>query len=325
MGLYNPGERRNEVPSMCAKKMLSIVVPVFNEEEQVKGLIDKITIELDKAPESHEIIVVDDGSTDRTWEVLKTCSMDCQSLRAIRLSKNFGKEHALRAGIEHARGDAVITLDGDLQHPPELIHELVEPWRNNDADIVEAIKRDRTIDGAGARLRAAIFYKVFSSLSGFELDGSTDYKLLDRKVITALTSMPERGVFYRGMASWLGFRVKKVPFDVERRISGETKWSLYKLIRYATSTVTSFTTIPLYLIGIMGAAFFLMSVIIGFKALYLWFVGGAIPGYTTLVFLVLISGSFIMLGLAIIGQYLAMIFKEIKRRPTYVIMEDINI
>lgn len=309
---------------MGGKDSLSIVVPLFNEQIYVIPLIEILSVELDKTGMVYEIILVDDGSTDQTWDRIESISHEYEVVRALRLSRNFGKEHALRAGIENAMGAAVITMDGDLQHPPELIHDMLTKWKEGTADIIEAEKRGRQSDSTIMRLRAKVFYSVFSRLTGFEMRGATDFKLIDRKVLSALLLMPERELFYRGMTAWLGFRVEKIPFDVSARSAGASKWSFVSLLRYAISATTSFTSTPLYLIGGVGFAFFFMSLVVGIKACYLWFIGDSLPGYTTLLLILMITGASIMLALAIIGRYLSMIFNEIKQRPKYVVACEIN-
>jgi glycosyltransferase involved in cell wall biosynthesis len=310
--------------NICKKNLISIVIPVYNEEYLIEKLIDSLLFELSKEIDTFEIILVDDGSHDGTWEEIQKCHTVYPQVGAIRLSKNFGKESALRAGIESAVGNAVITLDADMQHPLRLISKMIEIWRNTGANVVEAVKRERPTDNFLLRILAFIFYKVFTVISGLKISQMTDYKLIDRAAVNALLKMRETELFYRGMISWIGFRVERIFFSVDERASGKSKWPLYKLFGYAFKSIASFSAIPLYLMSIAGVFYVFIFGLISVKAIFQYFQGIAIPGYTTIIILLMLTGAVIMLGLAIIGLYLNLILTEIKSRPVYLIMEQIK-
>ena len=299
---------------------LSVVVPLFNEGPYVAEVFDHIERALRTARVTYEIILIVDGSEDDTWNEPRRLAGQRRECRAIGFSRNFGKEAALSAGIDEARGDAVIIMDGDLEHPPELIPRMVEHWRSGKFDIVEAVKTRRS-GGPLRRFRARAFYAVLRLFSGIDLRGTTDFKLLDRSVVRAYQTMPERNLFFRGMVYWLGFRRMSVPFEVPERIGGETRWSVWKLISLALLGVTAYTTYPLRLITVSGFLFFVFAVGLSLQTLYNWFIIGveAGAGFATVIILILITGSAIMMGLGIIGEYLARIYEELKQRPRYVV------
>ena len=242
-------------------------------------------------------------------------------ITAVRLSRNFGKENALCAGLETARGDAVIVMDGDLQHPPELIPKMIHIWHQSDADIVEAMKVSRGQESVISKIGSKVFYAIFNYLSGYNLKGASDYKLLDRKVVDAWLRMGERNLFFRGMTAWLGFKRVKIPFEVPVRIGGKSAWSTIKLIKLAIIGLTAFSSLPLHLITLLGCLFLVSAVPIGLQALYLKFIGRAVDGFTTVIVLLLIIGGLLMISLGIIGLYLARIYEEVKGRPRYLISE----
>jgi glycosyltransferase involved in cell wall biosynthesis len=243
-------------------------------------------------------------------------------VRAVRLSRRFGKELALCAGLERARGDAVVVMDGDLQHPPRLIREMVRHWSEGGFDVVEGVKRDRGRGSAPHRTQAGFYYTLLHALSGIDLRGASDFKLMDRKVLEAWGRMPERSVFFRGMSAWLGFKRKRLAFEVEPRAGGRTAWSSLGLLRLAVNGITSFSSLPVHIITVMGAVFLVLALILGVNSLAQWFRGEAVTGFTTVNLLLLIIGSMLMIGLGVIGEYIAKIYDEVKGRPRYVISES---
>jgi len=227
------------------------------------------------------------------------------------------------AGLEAARGKAVIIMDGDMQHPPSLLPTMIETWRTGEFDIVEAVKSSRGDESSLSAARAKLFYLILRAFSGHDLNGASDYKLLDQRVIEAYRTMKERNVFFRGMISWMGFRSTQIPFEVEPRIAGDSGWSVFGLIRLAAVAVTSFSTFPLHLITIFGVLFFAFSVMLGMHTVYMKLSGAAINGFTTVILLLLIIGSSLMIGLGIIGEYLARIYDEVKQRPRYIVSQKL--
>ncbi|MFZ5863105.1 MAG: glycosyltransferase family 2 protein [Nitrospirota bacterium] len=299
--------------------LFSVVVPVYCEASCLETSLDAIAREAGTLNERFEIIVVDDGSTDDTWAVLHRISIRLPFVGGISFSRNFGKDAAIAAGIESARGQAVIVMDADLQHPPELIPVMLRLWRESGADVVDAVKTYSNRESLAKRLRAMIFYTLLSRLSAYDLTGSSDYKLLDRRVVDAWLRLDERSLFFRGLTAWMGFRHVRVPFIVPERVSGQTRWSVYRLIKLAATAVTAFSSLPLHLITITGIGFFAFAVVLGIQTLLVKFHGDAVSGFATVIILLLIIGSALMIGLGIIGEYLSRIYIEVKHRPRYIV------
>ena len=302
---------------------ISVVVPVHCEAEVLPAALQSITDVLRDAAVTYEIVVVDDGSSDGTWQAIGDFAGRAPALRAIRLSRRFGKEAALRAGLETARGRAAITMDGDLQHPPEMIPAMISAWRDG-ADIVEAVKEDRSSGGAVDSWRARLFYALLRRLSGHDLDGASDFKLLDARVLRAYLSLGERNIFFRGMIAWLGFNSVRLPFSVPPRAAGQSSWTFVGLVRLAVTAVTSFSSVPLQFVTVMGVCLLTFSFAMGVQTLYRKLSGSALDGFTTVILLLLIIGSTLMVALGIIGEYIARIYEEVKGRPRYLIGETID-
>jgi polyisoprenyl-phosphate glycosyltransferase len=302
---------------------LSIVIPLYREGAHLDSTLDEITAVVDSLDVRCELVLVDDGSPDDTWRVIESRCRASARFRGLRLSRNFGKEAALAAGLEQARGRAIIVMDGDLQHPPAVVPEMLRRWREG-ADVVEAVKQHRGAARTGGGVQARAFNTLFSLLTGFDLQGATDFKLMDRRVVDAWRTMSERNLFFRGMNAWLGFRRVRIPFDVEQRAEGRSQWSLWQLARLAETAVTSFSSAPLYLIVAAGLTFAIVAVVLGAQTIYLKLTGQAVDGFTTVILLLLIIGSVLMVGMGLVGIYLARIYEEVKRRPRYVIAEQLG-
>ncbi|WP_321798526.1 glycosyltransferase family 2 protein [Caballeronia sp. J97] len=300
--------------------LLSLVIPLYREASHFAESLKEIVRILDGLAMPYELVLIDDGSPDNTWEVIEAQCAEFAQVKAARLSRNFGKEAALAAGIEHARGDAVIVMDGDLQHPPSLIPEMVAQWRNG-ADVVEAVKRQRAKESLFARINSRAFYTIFSKLTGLDLHGASDFKLMDKRVVDAWRAMDERNLFFRGMNAWLGFERQQILYDVDERAGGQSGWSTLQLLRLAVTAVASFSSAPLYLLIGTGLGFFVFAVILGLQTLFRKLTGSAVDGFTTIILLLLILGCALMLGMGLIGIYVARIYEEVKRRPRYVIAE----
>ncbi len=303
---------------------ISVVIPVYKEGNHLSTVIKEIYKQLEKTKESYEIILVDDGSPDNTWNIILELSTYYYRLRALRLSRNFGKESAVSAGLETATGEGIVVMDGDLQHPPSLLPEMVRLWRESHADVVEAVKDNRGEEPFKNKIGSKIFYTILNKLSGYDLQGASDYKLMDRRVVDAYLEMGERNLFFRGMIAWLGFKRVQLPFVVPDRVGGESGWSTLRLIRLAMTAVTAFSSLSLHFITFFGVIFSLFSLILGGYALLLKFTGKAVSGFTTVIILLLIIGSLLMISLGIIGEYIARIYKEVKRRPRYVVAQTID-
>src|SRR5215813_799394 len=304
--------------------ILSVLVPVHNEGDQIAENLSLIHGEALKAGLPMEMIAIDDGSTDNTWHVLQTMVEQIAGLKALRFSRNFGKEGAICAGLAHSLGQACIVIDSDLQHPPELIPEMVRLWRDEHWDIVEGIKRTRGTEPLINKIGARFFYRTLSRLSGYDLYGSSDFKLLDRKVIDAWLDMRERNTFFRGMVSWLGYRRNQITFSVPRRRLTQSRWSFLGLFRLAVIAITAFSSLPLQAVTILGGLFLLCAILFSGYALVMYFTGLAFPGFTTVIILELLIGGVLMISLGIIGTYIAQIYQEVKYRPRYVVAEAIS-
>ncbi len=302
------------------KFLLSIVIPVYNEKKLIKKSISEIKKVLEKQEYSYEFVLVDDGSTDGSWKELVELSSETKNFKAIKLSRNFGKEAALCAGLDKAQGDAVVVMDADLQHPPKTIPKMVKLWLSGDYDVIDGIKKEQ----GGNRFFANTFYNLFKKLAGFDLKDASDFKLLDIQVVEAWRSMPERETFFRAMSFWIGFRRSRVYFTVPKRLKGSSKWSLFKLFKLALGAITSFSPFPLHLVTFAGWLFFAASVILAIQTLYMRIMGLALDGFTTVILLILITGSLLMISLGIIGAYIAKIYEEVKRRPRYIVSETLE-
>lgn len=304
--------------------ILTLVIPVFQEANQLKQNIFHIKDILDANKLRYEMVLVDDGSMDNTWEVVRALSQEMKEIRGVRLSRNFGKEAALCAGLETARGDACIIMDADLQHPPEVIPRMLEIWQSGEIDIVDGIKSSRGKESFFKMLSARTFYSVLKRFSGLDLNNASDFKLLDSKVVAAWRRMGERTTFFRGMSAWVGFKRVSVPFVVAERQEGKSKWSFFRLWKLAITAITSFSSAPLQLVSFIGFLFLISSVILGIQTLYMWFMHNAVSGFTTVILLLLIIGSTLMISLGIIGTYIARIFDEVKQRPRYIVLDRID-
>ena len=301
--------------------LISVIVPMYNEGSLIDTnahILHKILADNNI---KHELILINDGSSDNTWDEIVRVSKKISSMRGICLSRNFGKEAALCAGLSEALGDACVIIDGDLQHPPELIPKMVDIWHNNDVDIVEGVKSSRGKESIFSKLFAKLFYGTLEKASGIDLDMASDFKLLDRKAVDAWKTLGERNTFFRGMSTWVGFKTEIVYFDVQPRLQGETKWSFKSLLGLAVNAITSFSSAPLQIVTVIGIVFLIGSLLLGIQTLYNFIVGTAVNGFTTTILLLLLTGSGIMISLGIIGTYIAKIYDEVKCRPRYIISE----
>ncbi|MGB3209630.1 MAG: glycosyltransferase family 2 protein [Desulforhopalus sp.] len=304
------------------KYKISVVIPAHNEREGIAHALQVIEQFVTSAGvHDYELIVVDDGSSDGTYREIQEIRQRIPQVKGIRLSRNFGKEGALLAGLKMATGQAVISMDSDLQHPPKLIPEMISKWLNG-CQIVHAVKRDRSADSWAIRMRARIFNTVYSKLGGVNIQNSSDFKLLDRTVVDILVNrIQERERFYRGLATWVGFKQDVVFFDVAPREVGDGKWSLWSLIELALTATISFTSAPLRIVTALGVISLFFGFIVLADTLWSWFHGRSVSGFATLEITLLLLGSFIMISLGIVGEYIAKIYQEIKARPLFIVEE----
>ncbi len=301
---------------------LSIILPFHNEGVTVAALFQRLYPVLSRLGLSYEVICVDDGSTDNTYAQL--CREREQDLRVkpVRLARNFGKEAALTCGLHLARGRAAITIDSDLQHPPELIPQLVEAWRGG-AKMVYAIRSNRDADGPLRKLLTKAFYALFRHIADVQLpEGAGDFRLLDRVVVDAVNAMPERNRFMKGLMTWVGFNYALVPFEVAPRSDGKSHWNFLRLVRFAFDGLTSFSTLPLRIWTWCGSMISLFALGYGiYLTVRTLAFGIDVPGFASLMVGILFLGGIQLLSLGVIGEYLARVFTEVKGRPIYLIAE----
>ena len=300
------------------KKRLSVVIPAYNEEGIITQTIATISSVLDSADIPFELLFVDDGSRDATWQLICTAAATDPRVRGISFSRNFGKEAAIFAGMSHANGDGCVIIDCDLQHPPEKIVEMYHLWEQG-YEVIEAVKADRGKESAMHRLSAACFYSLISKATRIDMRRASDFKLLDRKAMTVLLNMQEKNAFFRALSSWVGFKTTQVEFEVQERTVGASKWSTWSLVKYAISNVTSFSAAPMQVVTILGAVMLLAAVVFGIVAICQKIAGVALGGFTTVILLMLFIGSITMISLGIIGYYIAKIYDEIKGRPRFIV------
>ena len=304
--------------------LVSVVLPVYNEKANLGNCLRAVMKNLRSTGFDSEVIIIDDGSDDGTWPTIEKMSTDPAvegCLRGLRLSRNFGKEAAILAGLRYARGDAVIVMDADLQHPPELIPAMLSLWDRGKIDIVEAVKRTRQQESLLLRLGSRLYYRLFNLASGMEMRNSTDFKLLDRRVVNHYNKLLEVGRFFRGLTTWLGFRSAAIEFDPPQRLQGDSSWSLSALLDMARRTIISFSSLPLRLVTWLGGVGLLFSLILTFQTLWYAWHGLAEEGFPTVILLILGMGSMILLGLGLIGEYVAEIYIEVKHRPVYIVSD----
>lgn len=299
-------------------KLLSVVLPAYNEEENIFPAIEAISCVLEKENIEYELVFVNDGSRDKTWDMILKASEDNPCVLGINFSKNFGKESAIFAGLSKASGACVAVIDCDLQHPPEKLIDMYRLWEEG-YEVISGVKKSRGKENALYSFSAKCFYKIISKALKIDLSNASDFKLLDRKAANVLLNMREKNVFFRGLSSWIGFKTAEVPFDVNPRASGTTKWSSVSLIKYAFKNITSFSSFPLQLVTLLGILVLIVSVVLGTIALYQKAVGIALNGFTTVIVVLLFIGSIIMISLGMIGYYIAEIYNEIKGRPRFII------
>jgi polyisoprenyl-phosphate glycosyltransferase len=302
--------------------LLSVVAPVYNEEELVEEFVARAIAAV--AGYAFELLLVNDGSSDRTPELLDRIADVDPRVRVVHLSRNFGHQAALTAGLEHAVGDVVVMIDADLQDPPELIGEMVEQWGQG-SDVVYAVRQQREGETAFKLATASWFYKLFDKLAQVDLEpNSGDFRLLDRRALNALLAMTERSRFLRGMTVWVGFTQTAVPYEREARHAGETKYTLRKMLRFSLDAIASFSHLPLQLAtyaGLLsaGVAFVAIPVVIGLRI-----AGSYLPGFGSITIAILLLGGIQLIALGVIGEYVGRVYDEVKHRPLYIVRDERN-
>ena len=313
-------DQANDANRSAYDPFISLIIPVLNEEDAIPFFLNRTSEILNAANLLFECVFVDDGSTDRTLDVLLEGVRNDMCIKVVKLSRNFGKEAALMAGIDHAKGEVLVPIDVDLQDPPELIPQFLALWREG-YDIVYGMRADRQSDSHAKRVTASWFYRFFNRLSPVKIpENAGDFRLIDQKVAEALGKLPERNRFMKGLFAWVGFRSIGVPYDRLPRVAGATKWHYWSLWNFALDGLFSFSTLPLrvwtYLGGLIAGFAFVYAIFIVARTLIS---GIDVPGYASLITIVLFLGGIHLLSLGIIGEYLGRLFLEAKGRPLYLV------
>lgn len=301
--------------------LLSIIIPSYNEEENINRTALRLREILTKADIFYELIFISDGSRDNTFVEIKKAAQQDANVKGYEFSRNFGKEAAIFAGLKMAKGNCAVVIDCDLQHPPEIIPDMFKLWKEG-YDVVEGVKSGRGDESLLHKFFVGAFYGIMSKLMKINMNDTSDYKLLDRRVIDVLLDLKESNTFFRALSFWVGFKSTSISYEVQERTAGKSKWSFMSLLKYAIMNTTSFTTAPLQLVTFLGALSIALAVIMSVQTLVRYFMGNAVEGFTTVILLVLMIGGFIMISLGIIGHYLSRIYDEVKGRPRYIIARE---
>lgn len=311
---------KSVVKRVNTRPLVSVVVPFFNEEKAVDRFLQTIIAVLEDIDTKWEIICVDDGSSDHTLQHLLSAARANPAISVLALSRNFGKESALTAGIESSGGDVVVLIDADLQDPPMLIGDMLEKWREG-YDVVYGIRQSRNEDSLTKRVTAGVFYRIFNSLTSVPVPvNSGDFRLMDRRVADRLRELPERTRFMKGLFAWLGYKSTAVYYDRPGREEGKTTWSYWKLWNFALDGLTSFSTVPLRVWTYVGLIVSLMSFGYASFLIFRTFIEGVdLPGYASLMVVILFLGGIQLISLGVLGEYLGRVFIEVKQRPIYLI------
>ena len=302
---------------------LSIVVPCYNEEACLAALHERLSaVARGVAGEDYEIVLINDGSRDGSWAIMRALAAGDPHVLAINLSRNHGHQLALTAGLDLCRGDAVLVIDADLQDPPELLPEMLETMRRENADVVYGVRKSRAGETAFKRATAHGFYRLLSRATEVDIPvDAGDFRLMTRRVLEALLALPEQARFIRGMVAWVGFKQVPLPYDRQQRFAGDTKYPLGKMIRFALDAITGFSSAPLKLASHAGFALSIGSVLIIVYILIGWLSGRSVPGWTSLMLIVVVLGAIQMFALALMGEYIGRLYSEAKRRPLYIVQE----
>ncbi|WP_339380109.1 glycosyltransferase family 2 protein [Aromatoleum evansii] len=313
-------------PSPVSPPLLSVVIPLYNESGSLGELHRRVKAAIAGLPlAGHELVFVDDGSRDTTFDEVAALAAIDPAIRAIRFARNFGKEAAMAAGLRAARGDVIVLMDGDLQHPPELIPEMLARWQSG-AKMVTAVRRSRDTDPWLRRQLSRGFYGLFKRVSEVALEeGGGDFRLFDRAVVDAINSLPERTRFMKGITSWVGFRQETIDFEPAERAAGASAWSLLRLLRYAIDGLSAFSTLPLRVWSMVGICISGLSVLYGgWLVVRTAIFGIDVPGYASLIVSVLFLSGIQLISLGVLGEYVGRIFTEVKQRPLYLVSERIG-
>ena len=302
--------------------MLSIVVPCFNEEACLPALHERLTGAAKSVGGDYEILLVNDGSSDRSWSVMRDLAARDPHVVAVDLSRNHGHQLALTAGLDLCRGDIILIIDADLQDPPELLPDMIATMRSEGADVVYGVRKTRKGETAFKRATAHGFYRLLASATDVDIPlDAGDFRLITRRALDVMLAMPEQARFIRGMVAWIGFRQVPILYDRDERFAGETKYPLGKMLRFALDALTGFSSAPLKLASHVGLALSIGSALIVLYILYAWVAGHNVPGWTSLMLVVVVIGAVQMFVLALMGEYIGRLYNEAKGRPLYIVQE----
>ena len=302
-------------------KRIGIIIPCCNEEDNIELVLRAVDRYMKPLEYQYGFLFVDDGSTDRTYDRIADACASRQDATVIRLSRNFGKEAAIAVGLSHCSADAAIIMDCDLQHPPYLLPAMVSEWECGSL-VVDGVKSARQKENFLTRIMSLGFYKIMKTLTGYDFDGASDYKLLDRAAIQILNTISEKNRFFRGLTNWIGLKHSRIEYKVERRLTGRSKWNWFKLTKLSIDAIASFSSKPLQIVSILGGFTFVFSLVLAVQTLYNRFFGSAVSGFTTVILVLLFLSSVIMMSIGILGIYLSKVYDEIKSRPLYVIQAE---
>ena len=303
--------------------LLAIIIPSFNEENCLKETCEKVRSIMLAEGIRYKMIFIDDGSSDRTFSILKELSETGDDVIGVRFSRNFGKESAIYAGLGKAHdidADCAVVIDCDLQHPPEKMIDMYRLWQKG-YEVIEGVKSERGDEAVLHTLFAKIFYSSMSSAMKIDMQRASDYKLLDRKAIVTLLNMKEKNSFFRALSSWIGFKSTRIEYEVRPREHGQSKWSIKSLIKYAISNIAAFTSAPMQMVTVLGALVCVTAIVFSAISLIQKILGKSLEGFTTVIILQLFTSSVIMISIGIIGYYISKIYEEVKNRPKYIISE----
>jgi len=314
----------NRLPDRMTRPSLSLVLPVFNEEPVIDELARRLSAFLAELDESWEVVFVDDGSTDRSFEMLAELCRQDERYRLVRLSRNFGHQLAITAGLDCARGEAVVVMDADLQDPPEVVREMLAKRREG-YDVVYGVRSRREGEGLFKRATAALFYRVLRGMVGVPIPlNAGDFRLMSRRVVLAMRALREANRFVRGMVAWVGFRQTSVTYVRKGRAAGSTHYPLRRMIRFALDGILSFSTLPLRMAIWLGAAAGLIGIGVALWAIVAHLQGHTLPGWATLMVVVALASSAQLMMTGVLGEYVGRIYDEVKRRPLYVVMDEVR-
>lgn len=301
--------------------LLSLVIPVYNEENNIEALFSRLILHIGQY-DNYEILFIDDGSTDQTLLKIKEIQKNETNVQYLSLSKNFGHQNALKAGLDFCSGDIVISMDGDLQHPPELIPEMIDKWKNG-YDVIVTTRKDIQELRVLKKVTSQNFYRLLSTISNIEIKpGTADFRLLDRKVVNVIKSFEERDIFFRGFVAWAGFKQFELPYTPDKRVAGETKYTMRKMLKLALNGLLGFSVFPLRMVSLAGVIISLASFIYGFYAIFIRiFSNEVVSGWASVMAGVYFLGGIQLICIGICGEYIGRIFMQAKRRPHYVIAD----